>query len=111
MLGKRNDWERFVAVKVEAGEGMSMYPRLLPGATVLIDRHYNSLQPYRKGELNMYAVKMNNTCIVRYVELAGTNVVLRPHNQTYAVEVVPLGDGGSFSDYLVGRVCHMGIET
>ncbi|HEY8669827.1 MAG TPA: hypothetical protein VIL63_03225, partial [Terriglobales bacterium] len=45
MHGKRADWERFVVIKVEAGDGMSMYPRLLPGATVLIDRHYNSLQP------------------------------------------------------------------
>jgi hypothetical protein len=111
MHGKRSDWERFVAVKVEANEGMSMYPRLLPGATVLIDRHYNSLQPYRKGELNMYAVKMKGTCIVRYVELAGRNLVLRPHNQTYAVEVVPLGEGEGFTDHLVGRVCHMGIEV
>ena len=111
MHGKRSDWERFVAVKVEANEGMSMYPRLLPGATVLIDRHYNLLQPYRKGELNIYSVKMEGTCIVRYVELAGRNLVLRPHNQTYAVEVVPLSEGEGFTDHLVGRVCHMGIEV
>src|SRR5436190_21130139 len=65
MQGRRSDWERFVAVKVGSGDGMSMYPRLLPGATVLLDRHYNSLQPYRKGELNMYGVKMNDSCIVR----------------------------------------------
>jgi hypothetical protein len=113
MHGKRGDWERFVAVKVEAGDGMSMYPRLLPGATVLIDRHYNSLQPYRKGELNMYGVKMRDkdTCIVRYVELAGKNLVLRPHNQAYAVEVVPLAEDENYWDYLIGRVCYMGIET
>ena len=66
MHGKRGDWERFVGIKVEASDGMSMYPRLLPGATVLIDRHYNSLQPYRTGELNMYGVHMRGTCIVRY---------------------------------------------
>src|SRR5215470_13446454 len=36
--GRRSDWERFVAVKIEAGDGMSMYPRLLPGATVVVDR-------------------------------------------------------------------------
>src|SRR5204863_7701601 len=107
----REEWRRFVLIKVDANEGMSMYPRLLPGATVLIDRHYNTLQPYRKGELNMYAVKMKGTCIVRYVELAGRNLVLRPHNQTYAVEVVPLGEGEGFTDHLVGRVCHMGIEV
>src|SRR5207245_2332224 len=107
----RDDWHRFVLVKVDARDGMSMYPRLLPGATVLIDRHYNSLQPYRRGELSMYAVHMKGTCIVRYVELADRNIVLRPHNQAYAVEVVTLGEGESVSDYLVGRVCYMGIET
>ena len=107
----RRDWERFVAVRVEAGDGMSMYPRLLPGATVLIDRHYNSLQPYRKGELNMYGVKMKDTCIVRYVELAGKNLVLRPHNQAYSVEVVPIAEGENYWEHLVGRVCYMGIET
>src|SRR5262249_8682433 len=111
MHGRRSDGERFVAVKVEAADGMSMYPRLLPGATVLIDRHYNSLQPYRKGELNMYAVKTKDSCIVRYVELAGKKLVLRPHNQAYAVEVVPLAEGENYWDYLIGRVCYVGIET
>jgi hypothetical protein len=111
MHGRRSDWERFVAIKIEAGDGMSMYPRLLPGATVLIDRHYNSLQPYRKGELNMYAVRTKDSCIVRYVELAGKNIVLRPHNQAYAVEVLPLEEGETIADHLVGRICYIGIET
>jgi len=51
-----------------------MYPRLLPGATLLIDRHYNSLKPYRKGEFNMYAVLKDGTCTVKYVETAGKPV-------------------------------------
>ena len=67
--------------------------------------------PYRKGELNMYGVNIKDTCIVRYVELAGRNLVLRPHNQAYAVEVVPLAEGENYWDYLIGRVCYMGIET
>jgi hypothetical protein len=32
---------------------MSMYPRMMPGATLLLDRHYNSLTPYRKSESNI----------------------------------------------------------
>ncbi len=111
MQGKRAHWERFVAIKIEAADGMSMYPRLLPGATVLVDRHYNSLQPYRKGELNMYAVRVNNSCIVRYVELTGQNIVLRPHNQAYSIDVISLQAGEALSDYLIGRICYMGIET
>src|SRR5437016_5353849 len=104
MHGKRSDWERFVAVKVEAGDGMSMYPRLLPGATVLIDRHYNSLQPYRKGEQNMYGVRKEGGCTVKYVELAANNLILRPHNQAFAVDVVTMEEGKSLAGYIVGRV-------
>ncbi len=49
-----------------------MSPPLTAGPTLLIDRHYNSLKPDRKGEFNMYAVLKNDTCLVRYVELAGS---------------------------------------
>lgn len=111
MNGRRSDWERFVAIKVDAEEGMSMYPRLLPGATVLLDRHYNSLQPYRKGELNLYAVRTKTSCVVRYVELVGKNLILRPHNQAYAVQVIPVADGETPCDYIVGRICYIGIEA
>lgn len=109
--GDREDWERFVLIRVDGREGMSMFPRLLPGATVLIDRHYNSLKPYRRGESNMYAVAKNSHCTVKYVELAGKHLVLRPHNQAYPVEVMPMAEGKNPSDYLIGRVCYVGIET
>jgi hypothetical protein len=109
--GGRDDWERFVAIKLGADDGMSMYPRLMPGATVLVDRHYNSLQPYRKGELNMYAVRTKDSCQVRYVELAGKNLILRPHNQVYAVQVITIPEGEAPSDYIVGRICHIAVET
>ncbi len=109
--GNRDQWERFVVIKVDAREGMSMYPRLLPGANLLIDRHYNSLKPYRKGEFNMYAVLRKENCTVKYVETAGGHLILRPHNQAYPIEVVTMEEGKSPSDYIVGRVCHVGIET
>jgi Peptidase S24-like len=109
--GDREHWERFVVIKVDGREGMSMYPRLLPGAHVLIDRHYNSLKPYRKGEFNMYAVLKNGGCTVKYVEIAGSHLILRPQNQVYPIEVLTMENGASASDYLVGRVCHIGIET
>jgi SOS-response transcriptional repressor LexA len=111
MEGHRDDWERFVVIQVDGRDGMSMYPRLLPGATVLIDRHYNSLKPYRKGESNMYAVNKDGTSTVKYVELAGNNLVLRPHNQAYPVEIIPIEADKNASSYLVGRVCYVGIET
>ena len=88
-----------------------MYPRLVPGATLLLDRHYNSLKPYRKGEFNMYAVLKNDTCAVRYVEVAGNHLILRPHNQASPIEVITMKEGKSAADYLVGRVCQVGSEA
>jgi hypothetical protein len=109
--GNRSSWERFVLIRVDGREGMSMYPRLLPGATLLIDRHYNSLKPYRRGEANMYAVNRGGICTVKYVEVAAKQLVLRPHNQAYPVEVLPLEEGRRAADYLIGRVCYVGMET
>jgi hypothetical protein len=109
--GDRENWERFVLLKLDGREGMSMYPRLLPGATVLIDRHYNSLKPYRKGEFNIYAVRKDGSCTLKYVELAGNHLILRPHNQAYPIEVLSLEQGKTCADYIVGRICHVGIET
>ena len=111
MEGRREHWSRFVLIKVDARDGMSMYPRLLPGATVLIDRHYNTLTPYRKNERNMYAVRRHETCTVKYVEHVGNTLVLRPHNDAYPVDVIQIEEGKSYADYIVGRVCHVAIET
>src|SRR5215467_8811128 len=64
----RSSWHRFVLIKLDPRDALAMSPRLAPGATLLIDRHYTSLKPYRKGELNLYVVLKNDNCTVRYVE-------------------------------------------
>ena len=110
MRGKRSDWERFVAIKIDPRDAASMCPRLQPGAIALIDRHYDSLQPYRRGELNMYAVRMKEGCCVSYVEMSGKNIVFRPGNQAYPVEVISLKEDEVLSDYVVGRVSYVGME-
>ena len=107
----RAGWERFVLIKIDSKDAMSMYPRLTPGATLLLDRHYNSLTPYRKGESNIYAVLKDGTCTVRYVEAADTHLLLRPHNQNHPIEVLTIDHGKSATDYLVGRVCYVGLEA
>ena len=104
----REPWQRFVLIKVDAQEAASMYPRLLPGTTVLIDRHYNLLQPYRRNESNIYAVLKDQACTIKYVERDRDHLVLRPHNQTYPISVLPIGDDPS--KMIVGRVCHAAIE-
>jgi hypothetical protein len=109
--GDRSSWERFVLIKLDARDAQPMSPRLFPGATLLIDRHYNSLKPYRKGEFNMYAVLKNDNCSIRYVELAGSRLILRPHNHSAPLEVLPIAEEKSPSDYLVGRICQIGLEA
>lgn len=106
----RAQWERFVAVRVEAREGMSMFPRLLPGATVLVDRHYNSVRPYRRGEKTMLVVQPTKQCVIRYIESAGERILLRPHNPAYPIEVLNVAPHHSVSDYVIGRIAHIGIE-
>jgi phage repressor protein C with HTH and peptisase S24 domain len=107
----REEWRRFVLVRVDARDGMSMYPRLLPGATVLLDRHYNSLTPYRRSEQNMYAVLKGDTCTIKYVEHVGNNLVLKPQNPSYPVDLVEVEEGKTYAEYIVGRVCHVAVET
>jgi hypothetical protein len=107
----RSGWQRFVLIKLDAREALAMQPRLAPGATLLIDRHYTSFRPYRKGELNMYAVLKNDNCAVRYVELVEGHVILRPHNRSTPIEVIPIAKGKSASDYLVGRICQVSMEA
>lgn len=108
--GNRRQWSRFVILQAGTQDGMSMYPRVLPGAALLIDRHYVSVKPYRKGEPNMYAVNQNGAATIRYVEVAGNQLILRPQNPEYPIEVLALEEGKKPADYLIGRVCYVGLE-
>lgn len=108
--GNREGWTRFVLIRAGA-EAMSMYPRILPNATVLLDRYYNSLKPYHKNEPNMYGVCAHGKLILSYVEVAGKNLVLRPHNQAFPVAIVAMKEDRRAADYLLGRICYVGIET
>lgn len=116
--GGRKSWTRFVLIKVDQKEGLSMWPRVGPGATLLIDRHYNSLRPYRKNERNLYAVRKGEGCTVKYLELREATpsapngmLVLRPHNPDYPVEVLPIEEGQTYADLIIGRVAHVAVET
>ncbi len=107
----RSAWQRFVLIQLEPDEAQAMFPRLAPGATLLIDRHYTSLKPYRKGELNMYAVLKNDTCAVRYVEQSGSTLVLRPHNPSFPAEAIQLPDEKSQTTPIVGRICQVSTKA
>jgi SOS-response transcriptional repressor LexA len=107
----RSQWERFVLVRVDAGDGLAMSPRLVPGATVLIDRHCASLAPYRGKAANMYLVLCDGICSIRYLELRGRQIALRPENPAYPVQLKTMNSKKSIADYIVGRICYVSFET
>jgi transcriptional regulator with XRE-family HTH domain len=107
----RSDWVRFVLLRLDAREAAGMFPHLLAGVTLLVDRHYNSLQPYRRFRPNIYAVHAEARCLIGYVSVSGDHLVLRPRNPQHSVELVRIDRGRSYHDYIVGRVCHVGFEV
>jgi len=107
----RKSWTRFVLIRADPQEGASMWPRLGPGSTILLDRHYTTLRPYRKNDRNIYALRKAGGCTLRYVELGGSSLILRPHNPDYPVEVFPIQEGQTATDLIVGRVAHIALET
>ena len=109
--GNRCEWLRFVVLRLDAKAAGGMFPHLPAGATLLVDRHYNSLQPYRRFRPNIYAVHAQDRCLVGYVSVSGDRLVLRPQDPQRSVELLRIDHGRSYHDYIVGRVCHVGFEV
>jgi hypothetical protein len=103
----RRAWQRFVAVRVDAAEVQAMEPMVQPETIALIDRHYNTVapyRPYRPNRPNVYAVRQGARLKVRYVEVELGRLVLRPHNLAFPVELIDTGQEDSLGDLLAGRV-------
>ncbi len=102
---------RFVATRVDEPNARAMRPRLEHGALLLIDRAYNSPRRYRRSQRNIYAVSLGDRTLLRYVEVAHEWMLLWPENRRTDVEVLHIPPGKTSADYIVGRVCHIGIEA
>src|SRR5947209_13264020 len=99
------DWQRFVAVRTDAQQASAMDPVLSPGALVVIDRHYNSLAPYRAHQRTLYAVRSGASLAIRFLEYDDGRLILRPLSDQFPVQLLGLGNHESPADYIVGRVC------
>ena len=100
----RKPWQRFVAVRIPAADALPMEPLVLPEAIALIDRHYNSLTPYRPNRANLYAVRNGAHLTLRYVNFLASRLILRPHNIVFPVELIEVAPEESPGDLLAGRV-------
>jgi transcriptional regulator with XRE-family HTH domain len=103
----RKSWSRFVVFQIDAGEAEAMWPRASGRATLLVDRHYTSLAPYRAGRRNIYAVKQNSGILVRYAESADGSLVLQPRNPGFPAVILP---AASAADVIVGRVAQVSLK-
>ena len=98
-------WQRFVAIRADAQQAAAMDPVLSPGAIAVLDRHYNSLAPYRAHQPTLYAVRCGAALLVRFVDFDEGRLILRPYSRSFPVQLLPLAAHESPGDYLVGRVC------
>lgn len=101
---RRTTWERYVAVQVSAIDAEAMSPMILPGALVVIDRHYNSLIRHDPDRANLYGVRDGSHLALRYCDFLSSRLVLRPLNNGHAVTLLEIEPGSSPGELIVGRI-------
>jgi hypothetical protein len=98
-------WQRFLAIRADTQQSAAMDPLLSPGAIAVLDRHYNSLAPYRAHQPTLYAVRCGAALLLRFVDYDEGRLILRPYSRDFPVQLLPLGSHETPADYIVGRVC------
>jgi hypothetical protein len=98
-------WQRFVAIRADSQQAAAMAPMISAGATLVLDRHYNSLAPYRSHQRTLYAVRGGGGLVLRFVDFDEGRLMLRPLSLHFPVELVAVGAEQTPGDYIVGRVC------
>jgi len=108
-------WQRFVLANVDRLTGWSMWPIMMPGDTLLIDRHCTLPMPFKKGakaptRRPIYAVKHDGGVTVKFVDFGQAHglLVLIPENPEYNAEIIQMERGKVLHDYIVGRVAWIG---
>jgi hypothetical protein len=100
----RSAWQRFIAVRISSEDALPMEPLILPGALVVIDRHYNSPVPYRLGRPSLCAVRHGAHLVLRYAESLDDKLALRPINFAFPIEILQSEPGRRVQEFIAGRV-------
>jgi hypothetical protein len=82
-----------------------MDPLITPGAIAVLDRHYNSLAPYRAHQPNLYAIRCGAGLLLRFVDFDEGRLILRPYARDFPIQLLPILHHETPADYIVGRVC------
>jgi hypothetical protein len=102
---RRSQWQRFLAIRVDAQQAAAMDPILTPGTIAVLDRHYNSLAPYRSHQPTLYAVRCGGSLLLRFVDFDEERIILRPYARSFPIQLLALGAEEVPADYIVGRIC------
>jgi hypothetical protein len=102
---KHRHWQRFLAIRADTQQSAAMDPLVSPGAITVLDRHYNSLAPYRAHQSTLYAVRCGAALLLRFVDFDEGRLILRPYSRDFPVQLLPLATHETPADYIVGRVC------
>jgi hypothetical protein len=105
LASRYTEWQRFVAIRADVQQAAAMSPLVTQGAIVVLDRHYNSLAPYRASHQTIYAVRSGKALLLRFVDFEEGHLILRPYSREFPVQLVPLVSQESPGDFIVGRVC------
>ena len=98
-------WQRFLAIRADEQQAAAMDPILPASAIVVLDRHYNSIAPYRAQQRTIYAVRSGAGLVLRYVDFDAGTLILRPLALAFPVQLLALAPHQTPADYLIGRVC------
>ena len=98
-------WQRFLAIRADAQQAAAMEPLVTTGAIAVLDRHYNSLSPYRAHQPTLYAVRCGAALLLRFVDYDEGRLILRPYSREFPIQLLPLAAHESPADYIIGRVC------
>jgi transcriptional regulator with XRE-family HTH domain len=108
---RRSHWQRFLAVRTDAQQATAMAPLLPQGSIAVLDRHYNSLAPYRANQASIYAVRFGPMLLLRHVDFDERHLILKPYVRDFSVQLLALQANESPGDHIVGRVCMVVAEV
>jgi transcriptional regulator with XRE-family HTH domain len=103
-VGERKNWTRFVTLQLEAAEAAAMWPEASGRVTLLVDRHYVSLEPFRRGKRDIYAVQIESRVLFRHASPSDAGLVLQPRNSSFPALVAP-------DAAIIGRVAQASLKT
>jgi hypothetical protein len=106
----RMPWLRFIAIRADAALAAPMYPRFEKGSVLLVDRYCCSLSGHRENGSNLYLVRMGRAVMVRWAEMMGNLLCLRPDRSEYPLDFISVARKNPRTSCIVGRVVHIATE-